>query len=155
MNKYTVAIHRHRNRLSMSSEDVAFAYNLHRYNSAFYSSIATNDYNVIYATAGFLKREPYNNTHAIGGAWQPPGYDPAGVQSSVNSWERLANADCIRTYAQDFITSRRTLVIIADNTSEAGGSLLGSDNFEYQPPGGGYDPYSWSVWPMTPWTCTL
>ena len=116
-----------------------------RYNSAFFSSLATNDYNIVYATEDFVTGAPFNNPSAIGGAWLPPGYNVTPVQEQIASYERLDNAACIEAYAKDFITDRRTLVIIASNSSTEGGSLLGSDNYELSSPGFGWTPYNWFV----------
>ena len=126
---------RHRNLLT----------DFHRYNSAFFSSLATNDYNIVYATEDFVTGAPFQNTNAIGGGWQPPGYNVTPVQEQIASYERLENAACIEAYAKDFITDRRTLVIIASNSSTEGGSLLGSDNYELSSPGTGWTPYNWFV----------
>lgn len=127
----------HRNLLTPSTN--------HRYNSAFFSSLATNDYNIVYATEDFVTGAPFNATNAIGEYWLPSGYDVTLVQEQIASYERLENAACIEAYAQDFITDRRTLVIIASNSSTDGGSLLGSDNYELASPGRTWAPYEWFV----------
>jgi hypothetical protein len=117
---------------------------IHRYNSAFFSSLATNDYNIVYATENFVTGAPFD-AEAIGATWLPPGYDVTPVQEQIASYERLENAACIEAYAKDFITDRRTLVIIASNSSTDGGSLLGSDSYELSSPGTGWAPYDWFV----------
>ena len=99
----------------------------------------------MYATEDFVTGAPFYNTPAVGGAWAPPGYDVTPVQEQIASYERLDNAACIEAYAKDFITDRRTLVIIASNSSTEGGSLLGSDNYELSSPGTGWAPYNWFV----------
>jgi len=115
----------------------------HRYNSAFFPSLSSNDYNVIYATADFVNGAAYNST-AIGSAWLPPGYDPAPVQLNISQYEKLDNSQCIQAYAKDFITDRRTVVVISSNISiDNSGSLLGGGNNELESVGSSYDPYSW------------
>jgi hypothetical protein len=99
----------------------------------------------VYATEDFVTGASFYDTSAIGGAWLPPGYDVTPVQEQIASYERLENAACIEAYAKDFITDRRTLVIIASNSSTEGGSLLGGDNYELGSPGMYWDPYSWFV----------
>jgi hypothetical protein len=99
----------------------------------------------VYATEDFVTGAPFYNTPAIGGVWAPPGYDVTPVQEQIASYERLDNAACIEAYAKDFITDRRTLVIIASNSSTEGGSLLGGDNYELAPPSVDWAPYNWFV----------
>jgi hypothetical protein len=96
---------------------------IHRYNSAFFSSLATNDYNIVYATENFVTGAPFD-AEAIGATWLPPGYDVTPVQEQIASYE---------------------LVIIASNSSTDGGSLLGSDSYELSSPGTGWAPYDWFV----------
>jgi hypothetical protein len=99
----------------------------------------------VYATEGFVTGAPFYNTSAVGGIWAPPGFNVTLVQEQIASYEQLDNAACIEAYAKDFITDRRTLVIIASNSSTESGSLLGSDNYELSSPGSGWTPYSWFV----------
>ena len=121
------------------------------FNSAFFTSIATNDYNVIFAQANFTTGAFFSTVNGANSAnWQPPGWDPRAVQNNVTSYQRLDNRQCIEAYAQDLITDRRTLVVISSNASTRGdGSVLGSGNFEYETPERageleiGYDPYPW------------
>jgi hypothetical protein len=99
----------------------------------------------VYATEDFVTGASFYNTSAIGREWLPPSYNVTPVQEQITSYERLENTACIEAYAKDFITDRRTLVIIASNSSTEGGSLLGSDNYELSSPGTGWTPYSWFV----------
>ena len=99
----------------------------------------------MYATEDFVTGAPFYNMSAIGATWRPLGYNVTPVQEQIASYERLDNAACIEAYAKDFITDRRTLVIIASNSSTEGGSLLKSDNYELSSPGAGWTPYNWFV----------
>jgi hypothetical protein len=76
----------------------------------------------VYATEDFVTGAPFYNTSAIREVWLPRGYDVTAVQEQISSYERLENAACIEAYAKDFITDRRTLVVIASNSSTEGGS---------------------------------
>ncbi len=99
----------------------------------------------MYATEDFVTGASFYNTSAIGEAWFPSGYNVTAVQEQIASYERLENAACIEAYAKDFITDRRTLVIIASNSSTESGSLLGGDNYGLGSPGTGWAPYDWFV----------
>lgn len=49
------------------------------------------------------------------------------VQASLSQYETLQNTDCICAYVVEFITNRRTLVLVAADSEEQGNSLLGWD----------------------------
>jgi hypothetical protein len=99
----------------------------------------------VYATESFVTGAPFYNTSAVSRIWAPPGFNVTLVQEQIASYEKLDNAACIEAYAKDFITDRRTLVIIASNSSTESGSLLGSDNYELGSLVWGWSPYSWFV----------
>ncbi|KIX98119.1 uncharacterized protein Z520_06199 [Fonsecaea multimorphosa CBS 102226] len=94
------------------------------YNSAFYKSLETNDYNLYFVTQDFVDGKPFV-------PWD--GYsdlpDQNDIQSSLltdpDTWERLDNDACIRAYATEFLTSRRNLVLLSNNsTKKANESVL-------------------------------
>jgi hypothetical protein len=99
----------------------------------------------VYATESFVTGAPFYNTSTVGRMWSPSGFDVTLVQEQIASYEQLDNTACIEAYAKDFITDRRTLVIIASNSSTEGGSLLGGDNYELSSPGTTWAPYDWFV----------
>ena len=99
----------------------------------------------MYATEDFVTGAPFYNTSAVDEVWAPVGYNVTRVQEQIASYEKLDNAACIDAYAKDFITDRRTLVIIASNSSTESGSLLGGDNYELCLPGQPWSPYNWFV----------
>lgn len=125
------------------------------FNSVFFTSIATNDYNVVFATENFTTGANFSTANGFNTRYfQPPSYkeDLSSVQQQIarSEFERLENADCIRAYAVDLLTERRTLVLISSNSSTHGnGAVLGSGNQEYVKPERwytlqeGYNPYTW------------
>ncbi|KIW75837.1 hypothetical protein Z517_10582 [Fonsecaea pedrosoi CBS 271.37] len=85
------------------------------YNSAFYKSLEANDYNLFFVTQDFID----------GKAQQE-------IQSSLlthpETWERLEKKECIHSYATTFLTSRRNLILLSNNsTSQANESVLKVD----------------------------
>ncbi|OCT55026.1 hypothetical protein CLCR_02775 [Cladophialophora carrionii] len=109
------------------------------YNSAFYKSLSTNDYNLLFVTPDFveggaigpLKETLYNQNNAYA-------IDPHDVQSSVlddpDSWERLDKKACINAYATNFLDNRRTLVLVASNsTGQKNESVLDTRLYLFSP----------------------
>ena len=125
------------------------------FNSVFFTSIATNNYNVVFATPNFTQGAPFSTANGRNTvAFQPPIWKEnlTTIQQLVedNRFERLENTDCINAYAVDLQTSRRTLVVISSNASvHDNGAVLGSGNQAYILPERwyvlqkGYDPYDW------------
>lgn len=126
------------------------------FNSAFFTSLVTNDYNVVFATEGFVAGEPFSPVSNDSSELFPlshrynehlDGTLPA-VQRSVQdgAYQRLEPQDCIAAYANDLNTNRRTLVVISNNASDhGGGSFLGGTFRQYDVliSGEDYDPYQW------------
>lgn len=76
------------------------------YNSVFFSTIATNEYDVVFATEVFVQGGPegaYDETEF-------PGLEDTQVQAKT--WDRLERADCINAYATEFLNTRRSLVAV-------------------------------------------
>lgn len=125
------------------------------FNSVFFTSIATNDYNVIFATENFTTGGDFSTANGFNTAFfQPPSYKEnlTHIQRQIGAgyYERLENLDCIKSYAVDLLTDRRTLIVISSNVSKHdNGAVLGSGNQEYVEPerwytlAQGYDPYTW------------
>ena len=125
------------------------------FNSVFFISIATYDYNVIFATPNFTTGADFSTANGRNTVYfQPPSFKEnlTNVQHSVvqREWERLENVDCIRAYANDLITDRRHVVVVSSNASiRDTGSVIGSQNQEYVLPerwytlAEGYNPYTW------------
>ena len=125
------------------------------FNSVFFNSIATNNYNVVFVTPNFTQGASFSTSNGFNTArFQPPNWKEnlTTVQDLVadDRFERLDNAECINSYAVDLQTTRRTLVVVSSNASTHDtGSVLGSGNQEYVLPERwytlqqGYDPYDW------------
>lgn len=132
-----------------------------RYNSAFFSSISTNDYYIVYAAENFTQGAAFNT---IGLVYH--GYllqdnstldDIIGrIQNDAGRWERLSPSECISAYATDFVNDRRTVVVVSNTTHfDIGescndgpclhGSLLDFGEYSFNTAVGafGYDPYAW------------
>ncbi len=116
----------------------------HRYNSVFFSSLATNSYNVLWATPDFAQGGAYN-TKAF------PGDDMCDVPQihrEAAKWTRLENAACIRTYADDLLSQYRNVILVVSNSTTANNSLFnifGYDNGMQKAlrEGSSRDPYEW------------
>ncbi|KIW71268.1 hypothetical protein PV04_03451 [Phialophora macrospora] len=110
------------------------------YNSAFYKSLVTNDYNLLFVTQDFVDgkavgaiNETIHNPHDI------YEIDPAQVQTSLfdnpESWERLDNKACIDAYAVNFLDNRRTLVLVASNsTGQINETVLDLKDYTFSQP---------------------
>ncbi|KAK5009044.1 hypothetical protein LTR28_002982 [Elasticomyces elasticus] len=142
------------------------------YNSAFFSTISSNDYMIYFVSQDFVHGGSYNDI-----AFQPSDgwHDLSAIgafQRDLSTFERLENADCISAYATNFLTSRRTLAIVTSNmtaTSNYSGEVnttaegvlgLWGSTYWYPGPSGGtqlwynhfgmsdhnvYDPFDWFV----------
>ena len=95
-----------------------------RYNSAIFSSLSTNDYNVISVTPDFLDGAPW---HLLGflPSWadpEPRRFDPLiiSIQQRARSFERLEPVDCISSYAKPYVSSRKHVLLVVDNETTDG-----------------------------------
>ncbi|KAF9061631.1 hypothetical protein BDP27DRAFT_1234938 [Rhodocollybia butyracea] len=78
------------------------------YNSSFFSTISANDYNWYLAQGPEMQDLPKNNWTFN---WECPDIEPF-------NWELLNPSDCLQTYAMDFLSDRRDLVVVlGDYTS--------------------------------------
>lgn len=88
------------------------------YNSVFFSTIASNEYDIIFANEAFVlggSQGTYNETKF------PSIQD---IPAKAKTWDRLQRADCINAYATEFLDSRRGLVaVIVDNTTAENDSV--------------------------------
>lgn len=113
------------------------------YNSTFYAAIATNDYNILYATEDFVN----------GGGYDTSKFPTTSAQNitffhnDAKNWTYLNNQDCIQNYAHDFITKYRNVIaVVANETTAADDTLLALAVNEL--PKSGYldatfDPFAW------------
>lgn len=112
------------------------------YNSTFYAAIATNDYNILYATEDFVEGALYDKTKFPDTAAQ----NISQFQAKALTWTQLNNHDCIMNYANDFITEYRNVIAVVANISSNTASLLEVAINEL--PASGqlsktFDPFSW------------
>ncbi|KAK2767475.1 hypothetical protein FQN54_003632 [Arachnomyces sp. PD_36] len=78
------------------------------YNSVFFSAIATNSYEVFWVTEGFLEGAPFNKA-----IWDRNG-EGTLMQERASTFDKLTNEECIRAYSQDFITTRKNVLLVVD-----------------------------------------
>ena len=123
-----------------------------RYNSAFFSSLSTNNYNILIVTEDFLHGADVGSTTAFNGNWTSNGesipHYAHSIQGQVHAYEKLNKTECMGAYMVEFVTNQGTLVIVANYTSHDGTSVIGGANYEYQAPGSidfVYNPYYWYV----------
>lgn len=85
------------------------------YNSVFFSAISTYNYKVAWVTEGFLEGAPFSKQY-----WND-GLDPhvqlTVLQEKATTFDNLTDEECIREYAQDFITTRRHVLLVVDTQS--------------------------------------
>lgn len=119
--------------------------------------MVTNDYILLFVAPNFLNGAAVNSVAVPGTDLSQPGVtlDLHKVQKEVTGWERLDLDDCIDAYSTNFITDRRTLVIVTRNESGPAGSVLLAADDEFSlldatanAPGALYDPYTWYIPPL-------
>jgi hypothetical protein len=126
-----------------SAEKTGRFTNSDRYNSAFYSSIGTTSYEIIFATEDFIQGAKPNLAYP-----RPPQYglddDFSRIQADVVSWDRFSNLECIQVYATDLQTEKRNVVVVTSNRTENGSSILDYRWCDwYSNIINSYNPYSW------------
>ncbi|RVX74197.1 hypothetical protein B0A52_02029 [Exophiala mesophila] len=91
------------------------------YNSVFYSALATNNYNILYASEGFVNGDAYNKELF------PDDEDRnvTDIQARIAvDFESLTNEQCIARYAKDFVEDRRNVIVIVKDPPANQGSLF-------------------------------
>ncbi|KEF52144.1 uncharacterized protein A1O9_11770 [Exophiala aquamarina CBS 119918] len=115
------------------------------YNSAFYKSLSTNNYDIFVVEPGFLEGGSVDTTGIVVAKGS---IDPAIIQTDLGiagRYIRLNNSDCINTYATD-INSRRNPVLVSSKSTPAESTLLHVEHYSYTDsvgPRGIYKPYGW------------
>ncbi|KPI43030.1 uncharacterized protein AB675_1873 [Cyphellophora attinorum] len=136
------------------------------YNSAFFKSLSTNAYDVLLTRESFINDQPTDNHYYLqvpsGPAYtysEPLPASSSGlvnasaIQNNLTSYDKLDVEDCIRTYANAFLSTRRNLVLVIDgepvevddvnivaNFSSRGNDPLLYQTSEHYSSG---DPFSW------------
>lgn len=87
------------------------------YNSVFYAAIATNDYNILFATEQFASGGQYDKTKYPDSSALNISYFQSSIQNSASNWTRLNNHDCISEYSHDFVTKYRNLITVVTNVT--------------------------------------
>jgi hypothetical protein len=114
------------------------------YNSVFFSAIATNNYNYIYASEGFARGAWFNETR-----WPSDnGFDGVELQKNAPTFENLTDKGCIQAYANDFVSTRRNVLLVVEgvpaNGTKGKGSILEVNAYEFvSGKDKQYNPYSW------------
>lgn len=120
-----------------------------RYNSAFYSSLATNDYEIYVVSPSFL----------LGGNASNIVYAPSTLVPADQLQQNIANNDtsnfqlldilqCIKTYGQVFMQDYRNLVIVSKNSSnDSSPSVFHEETYTFNRyiylPSQTYMPFDW------------
>jgi hypothetical protein len=112
------------------------------YNSVFFSTIASNEYEVVFANASFVHGGPQ-------GVYDKTKFPIINdTQIRAKSWDRLEPAACINSYATEFLNTRRNLVVVvfrnekSRNDSSVQEVVSNTFNFTIQKPDA-FDPYRW------------
>lgn len=133
------------------------------YNSVFYTSLANNEYGILVVNERFPNpdvyvpvKSTYRSMYGYG-----EGADPIPILKNMTAEhanvERLDNAKCINTYAQDFLSDRSNLILLTDGLGEQCQNASGANDIpvncsslqEYEdipldaPTGNGLHIYTW------------
>lgn len=101
---------------------------------------------MLVATEAFVKGASFNTTALnTTNRYDNNLIDVGKAQQNATRYENLTNAACIDAYATDFVTDRRTLILVSTNTSALNDSLLAVKEYSFTQSTGGllYDPYNW------------
>lgn len=130
------------------------------YNSAFYKSLSTNDYDIVFAQESFLDGVvSYNQTWDMSQTVNLTDLQSNVTTDTGHHYERLDKAECINAYATNFLDQRRNLVFIispGNETIEASNfSVYDVHHYKYDTDDyawdeftinwGSDDPYGWYV----------
>lgn len=98
-----------------------------RYNSIFYSALATNNYNVLYINENFVNGAEYDKQKFPDNAE----CNVTGIQRNATGFGRLSNQECIALYSKDFVEDRRNVLVVVKNPPTNEGSLLNITSNEF------------------------
>lgn len=121
------------------------------YNSAFYSSLSSVDYEIYSVIPEFL-----NATNATWKGYPVPEVLPSVIQSEIandknKTWIRLTPLECIQAYSQVFLSNRRNLVLVTSNASalpaNSSTTVFGYHNYNFSVAVANtnniYEPFDW------------
>ena len=88
------------------------------YNSVFFSTLATNSYDIIFATGTFLEDD-------LGSGYNITKFSKIEeTQAQARTWERLENSACINVYADEFVnTHRNVIAVVTEHSTTANDSV--------------------------------
>ena len=119
--------------------------NIVRYNSAFYSSLATNDYDIYVVSQDLLSAA--NATWANYGLVSAETLQQDIATNNTVKFKRLDALSCIKAYGQVFLQDYRNLVIVSTNSSSDTSSVLQADVYYFAKavdlPVQTYKPFDW------------
>ncbi len=109
--------------------------NSDRYNSAVFSTLSANDYQVAVVTESFLEGAPFNSSLAPSRhldsmfRWfdgRPNAFPHLEMRKDINSLQKLENADCMRAYSNKYVADRRNVLAVTESSLSfpTNGSLL-------------------------------
>lgn len=125
-----------------------------RYNSAFYSSLSTNDYDIYFVTPDFLNggnaTYPYPDSYVYS-EWikvSPETLQQQITNNDTHKFEQLDALGCIRTYSQVLLTDHRNLVfVLKNNTKLLNSTVIDAQSYEFDrnvdPSSQVYTPFDW------------
>ncbi|KIK53477.1 hypothetical protein GYMLUDRAFT_178990 [Collybiopsis luxurians FD-317 M1] len=134
------------------------------YNSSFFSTVGANEYLVYFAEGPSVQDVSENANSTYNWTCGPSGC-PAFIQKAetFSDWEILSQSDCLKAYANDFVTDRSYVVAVVGNSTSnntfisVGSTPAGLDfkwicsdmNLSYNQPCSSFwthiDPLDWKV----------
>ncbi|KAJ9604505.1 hypothetical protein H2200_011341 [Cladophialophora chaetospira] len=113
-----------------------------RYNSVFYSALATNNYSVLYTSQSFIQGATYDKTKFPDTGACNVTEVQAGARAG--NYTVLNNEDCIHAYARDFVEDRRNVIVVVKNPPSNEGSVFNITQNEFpEKITSQYNPYAW------------
>ena len=107
------------------------------YNSAVFTTLSTQEYNVFLVSKEFPSGSPFN---ASAGKFWGSGYEKTGVeaasalleeyQRNVTSLKSLSNEVCIKTYTSSIISSNSDVILVSDYSSATDSFLVSNLDVE-------------------------
>ena len=124
--------------LSVSHSGEGSRLTISRYNTILFSSIVSNDYNVISVTPEFLTGAPWH-LYGFLPHWsdRSPNHFPdliSKIQRNAGSYEHLETDDCVSAYDKPYITDRKHVLLVSENDTVQTRQWRWNDFFNPRPP---------------------
>ena len=100
------------------------------YNSAVFTTLSAQEYNVFSVTPNFLTGAPFDisefnlGSEVISASWDSLEVIAQTLQDNKSSLQNLASEDCIATYAAGFVSSRANVLVVSSFDSNTSNSIL-------------------------------